>query len=302
MVSQLHNDWDRNAYVFQALDRNLAVIRFDLNRRVTDVNEMFAKTMGYIPDDMKGMMHRELCHSEFADSPAYGQFWDSLLAGISFQDKIERKHAKGHSIWLEATYMPIYNHSELIGVCKIATDITARHKDISSVVDELKQMSSNLNTRATVGIEHNHELLNSISVIADVSAGNITKLAEFQQQANSIQGVVQTIREIASQTQLLSLNAAIEAAHAGEYGRGFDVIAKEVRKLSTGVQDSVTVIRSDIESMMKEITKLAQGITEIQGYIQASQSQIEVAMNEFSIIASAAQQLDAKAEEVTRIV
>ncbi|MFC3748879.1 PAS domain-containing methyl-accepting chemotaxis protein [Paenibacillus sp. GCM10012306] len=294
----------KDTNVIKALELNLAMIRFDLQRRVTYVNEIFAKTMGYTPEEMQGMLHRELCFPEFTESLAYEQFWDSIMSGTSFQDKIERRDAKGHPIWLEATYMPIYDDAgeHMLGVCKIATNITNRQNHISTVVEELKQMSTSLNARAEQGIERNQELLDSISVIAGVSANNIATLAGLQAQAQSIQGVAQTIRDIASQTQLLSLNAAIEAAHAGEYGRGFDVVAKEVRKLSNRAHESISEIRDSVEGIAREIIKISKGTTEVQHYVSLSQQQIEVAMNEFSNILSSARQLDAKAGDVTHMV
>lgn len=125
--------------------------------------------------------------------------------------------AKGNAVWLEATYMPVFdeNNEQVIGVSKIATNITDRQNNMSVVVQRMQEMSDSLNHRAEKGIERSQELLLSIDKIAEVSIENTQTLANLETQAVSIQGIVQTIRNIASQTQLLALNAAIEAAHAG---------------------------------------------------------------------------------------
>ncbi|WP_405154040.1 methyl-accepting chemotaxis protein [Paenibacillus sp. FSL K6-0108] len=293
-----------DALVIKAMEKSLAIIRFDLDRRVTYVNEVFAQTMGYTVDEMYGMQHEQFCFDEFVKSPDYDAFWSSILNGISFQDKVERKDRKGSPVWLEATYMPVYDelNQNILGVSKIATNITSRQNNISAVVNELKMMSHDLNEHADIGIERSRDLMSSITYISEVSALNRATLNHLQEQARSIQGVVKTIREIASQTQLLALNAAIEAAHAGEYGRGFDVVAKEVRKLSAVVEDSINEIRDSVNGITKEITNISDGTQKVEGYVERSQQQIAVALSDFTTIASSAQLLDAKAQHVTKIV
>lgn len=293
-----------DALVIKAMEKSLAMIRFDLDRRVTYVNEVFAQTMGYTVAEMYGMQHQQFCFNEFVNSPEYEAFWSSMLNGTSFQDKIERKDAKGNSVWLEATYMPVYDelNQNIVGVCKIATNITTRQNNISAVVNELKTMSHDLNEHADIGIERSRELMSSITYISEVSTQNRATLTHLQEQARSIQGVVKTIREIASQTQLLALNAAIEAAHAGEYGRGFDIVAKEVRKLSAMVENSINEIRDSVNGITKEITNISGGTQQVEGYVERSQQQIEVALNDFTTIAASAHLLDTKAQHVTKIV
>ncbi|MGC5775975.1 methyl-accepting chemotaxis protein [Paenibacillus pabuli] len=293
-----------DALVIKAMEKSLAIIRFDMDRRVTYVNEVFAQTMGYKVDEMYGMQHEQFCFDEFVKSPDYGAFWSSIFNGTSFQDKVERKDAEGNPVWLEATYMPVYDELNqiVLGVSKIATNITSRQNNISAVVNELKTMSHDLNEHADIGIERSRELMSSIKYISEVSAHNRATLNHLQEQAGSIQGVVRTIREIASQTQLLALNAAIEAAHAGEYGRGFDVVAKEVRKLSAMVEQSINEIRDSVNGITKEIKNISGGTQKVEGYVERSQQQIEVAMNDFTTIAVSAHLLDEKAQHVTRIV
>lgn len=112
--------------VLRALEANVAMIRFDRQRRVVDVNDLFAKAMKYKRDEMIGMHHHLFCTPSFVSSPDYQAFWNKLFDGFSSADKIERIDARGDSIWLEATYMPIYEQDEVVGVVKIASDITSR--------------------------------------------------------------------------------------------------------------------------------------------------------------------------------
>lgn len=289
--------------VVNALEKNLAIIRFDLDRRVVYVNDNFANELGFTKENLMGMNHRELCFPKYATSPEYEKFWKDLFAGNTFQDKVERKDAKGNSVMLEATYMPIFGENgQVLGVSKVATNVTGRHNTIMGVTQELNTMSEDLSTRAEMGIKRNEELLERIDEIANGSKENTATLANLQVQADSIRGIVQTIREIAAQTNLLALNAAIEAARAGEHGRGFNVVAQEVRKLAARVEASIVEVRENIEGITKEVDKVTQSNDKSQKSIEKSQDEIRLALEEFRNLSIASEKLDAQTREFVKLI
>lgn len=290
--------------VVKAIENNLAIIRFDLNRKVAYVNNLFAQTLGYSVGEMYGKNHKEFCFPAFINSSSYERFWRNLLSGKSFQDKIERMDAMGNRVWLEATYMPIFaeDSSKVVGVSKIATNITERQNMIVEVADDLKGMSKQLHNRSEAGIMRSQELRETINRIARESEENTVNLVNLQSQADSIKGIVKTIREIASQTNLLALNAAIEAARAGEHGRGFDVVAKEVRKLSVRVEQSISEVRDNIEGITLEIEKVTGSINRVSQSVEETNEQINVAIQDFVEISSSAEALDEKAQNFTEII
>ncbi|WP_260681951.1 methyl-accepting chemotaxis protein [Alkalicoccobacillus porphyridii] len=158
-------------------------------------------------------------------------------------------------------------------------------------------MSERLNERAETGIDRSQTLLSTINQMTELSSKNAGTLTGLQEKANAIQGITQTIKGFASQTNLLALNAAIEAARAGEHGRGFDVVAKEVRKLSKQIEDSIMEIRESIDSMTKEVNVISDGTIKVKDHTVENQKQIHVTLKDFETISTDASNLDKEAQK-----
>ncbi|WP_313894205.1 methyl-accepting chemotaxis protein [Psychrobacillus sp.] len=294
----------RDELVVKAIEKHLAIVRFDTNCKVAYVNELFSNSLGYSLEEMYGKHHSEFCFKEFTDSPSYKEFWKNLFEGKSFQDKIERRDKNNSRIWLEATYMPIFGDSnkEVIGVTKIATNITGRQNAVITVAEELTDMSEKLHEKANGGIKKSSFLLETIDSVAKESKQNLENLSTLQTQADSINGITNTIRNIAAQTNLLALNAAIEAARAGEAGRGFDVVAKEVRKLSDKVQQSILEVKNSTDLITKEINIVSQSIVRVYDSILIGQEQVNETMEEFKTILRSSEKLEKRAHDFTEII
>jgi len=129
------------------------------------------------------------------------------------------------------------------------TEISATGKELLMTMQEVKKVVQNTSESATDG--HN-SLVSMENTMGQMQAATDTissKLAVLSEKADNINTVVTTINRVADQTNLLSLNAAIEAEKAGEYGRGFSVVATEIRRLA----DQTAVATWDIEQMVKEM-------------------------------------------------
>ena len=147
----------------------------------------------------------------------------------------------------QATASEIAATTTEIGATSREITVTSRKlvetmHEVARVADE----SAMLAAQGQVGLTHMEETMRRV---IDAAGSINARLVVLSEKAGNISQVVTTITKVADQTNLLSLNAAIEAEKAGEYGRGFAVVATEIRRLA----DQTAVATYDIEQMVKEI-------------------------------------------------
>ncbi|MDR2315713.1 chemotaxis protein [Pseudomonas sp. LLC-1] len=258
--------------LIKALMRSTAVIEFDLDGTILTANDRFLATVGYRLEQIRGKHHRMFCEPEEANSAGYQAFWDKLRRGEYVAERFKRIDAHGRVIWLEASYNPIFDaHDVLYKVVKFATVITDQVNQEQAVA-EAADVAYNTSLGTDVSAQKATDVVTqTVSVMRGLEA-SMQEAAEGIQaldtQSRVIGSIIKTISDIAGQTNLLALNAAIEAARAGEQGRGFAVVADEVRQLASRTSTAT----EEIARVVKQNEQLAQAAVAI---IDTSKRQAE---------------------------
>ncbi|BCL75314.1 methyl-accepting chemotaxis protein [Jeongeupia sp. HS-3] len=183
-----------------------------------------------------------------------------------------------------------YQSDATASMASSVEEMTVSISHVSDRAGEAQNLARESGQLALQGGEVIGRTVHEINQIADGVGEAAARLSELEQQTQQISSVIGVIRDVADQTNLLALNAAIEAARAGEQGRGFAVVADEVRKLAERTANSTAEISKIIETVGERAQRSVAGMNQAVELVKSGVAQADAAREVIDQIGGKAEQ------------
>lgn len=238
----------------------ISQVAFNLNKMLTDFQEIIQKL-----------------HTTSTDLSQYSLQFTSIREktfGNVEKQQIETEHVSSAILEMSASS---------VNIAQNTTQTAVAAQQANTVADEGKSIvETTINSTRSLA-----QVINNASIV----------IQQLDEDSKSIGGILDVIRGIAEQTNLLALNAAIEAARAGEQGRGFAVVADEVRTLAQKTQESISEIEDMISSLQSGSNKAIEAITEGKDDVTDNVSQISQAGDTLNTIVTELKSINQMSQE-----
>ncbi len=172
---------------------------------------------------------------------------------------------------------------------------------VSNQAEATQKTSETASALSSDGSQLVQEIAKEMSNIANLVVDSSSVVQQLQERSNSISGILKVISDIAEQTNLLALNATIEAARAGEHGRGFAVVADEVKKLSERTSASTTEITQMINAILSETSEVSSKMEACNEQVQKGEGMMQKAADSLTQINQGAHSAFDMVQEIVQL-
>ncbi|WP_291560364.1 MULTISPECIES: methyl-accepting chemotaxis protein [unclassified Clostridium] len=190
---------------------------------------------------------------------------------------------------------------DLVYIVSILNDFNIQLDNVLESVKVIENGTSEIHIKANDSNKDMSSVINSVDTVTDSFSELVEKIQNVEGNINKINEITTLIKGISDQTNLLALNAAIEAARAGEAGRGFSVVADEIRKLAEQSKHSTENIVKLISTISQDTEKMVETTDMVNNQLLTQKSSITTAIESFGEITKAVNDINPKIEEATKI-
>ncbi|MDR1411553.1 MAG: methyl-accepting chemotaxis protein [Spirochaetaceae bacterium] len=192
-----------------------------------------------------------------------------------------------------------------VNINKLNEHINAQTSSVSQSSSAIEEMLANIQS-VTQTLVKNANNVKDLAVASEVGRSGLQEVAtDIQEIARESEGLLEinsVMENIASQTNLLSMNAAIEAAHAGEAGKGFAVVADEIRKLAENSGEQSKTISTVLKKIKESIDKITKSTDEVLNKFEAIDSEVKTVSEQEEIIRNAMEEQNTGSQQILEAV
>ena len=264
IIKKVSNGDFSDTHLEMAADTELGVMGSSLDKLILQVETFIHEINTSIENATKGDFSKPL-----SSQGMHGEFIDAI---VMVKNSVDIMQDQEHKKQRDALNSQLSKMS-----VEVTESLSVIQADLDNNINNLKQVTSATKNAATLADDSRHTIeviIDELASLTEKVDDNNEAISSMSSRTQEINSVIQLITDIAEQTNLLALNAAIEAARAGEHGRGFAVVADEVRKLAERTHKATGEISVSINSLKQDMDEIEKSADEMNKVVGKASSKI----------------------------